>query len=114
MIGRARSSSRCCRLGGRERPAAVCGLRSLHIGVVDLDRALDFFTRVWGLATVAKGNGPAYLRASGPDHHVVALHNRPETEILRVAAVTILAASGIGMTMAFSKLEARLVPWTKD
>ncbi|HEY6259790.1 MAG TPA: ABC transporter permease [Xanthobacteraceae bacterium] len=30
------------------------------------------------------------------------------------AAVTILAASGIGMTMAFSKLEARLVPWTKD
>jgi len=30
------------------------------------------------------------------------------------AAVTILAASGIGMTMAFAKLEARLVPWTKD
>ena len=30
------------------------------------------------------------------------------------AAVTILAASGICMTMAFSKLEARLVPWTKD
>jgi len=30
------------------------------------------------------------------------------------AAVTILAASGISMTMAFSKLEARLVPWTKD
>jgi NitT/TauT family transport system permease protein len=30
------------------------------------------------------------------------------------AAVTILAVSGIGMTMGFAKLEARLVPWTKD
>jgi NitT/TauT family transport system permease protein len=30
------------------------------------------------------------------------------------AAVTILAVSGIAMTMGFAKLEARLVPWTKD
>ncbi len=30
------------------------------------------------------------------------------------AAVTILAVSGIAMTMGFTKLEARLVPWTKD
>lgn len=30
------------------------------------------------------------------------------------AAVTVLAASGIGMNAAFSKLEHRLVPWTKD
>ena len=30
------------------------------------------------------------------------------------AAVTILAASGIAMTMGFTKIEARLVPWTKD
>jgi NitT/TauT family transport system permease protein len=30
------------------------------------------------------------------------------------AAVTILAVTGIALTAAFSKLEARLVPWTKD
>jgi NitT/TauT family transport system permease protein len=30
------------------------------------------------------------------------------------AAVAILAGTGIAMTAAFSKLEARLVPWTKD
>lgn len=30
------------------------------------------------------------------------------------AAVTILAASGIAMNAGFSKLEKRLVPWTKD
>ena len=30
------------------------------------------------------------------------------------AAVAILAVSGIGMNAAFSKLEKRLVPWTKD
>lgn len=72
------------RPGGTKRPAAVGGLRSLHIGVVDFDLALDFFTRVWGLSTVTKGNGLAYLRASGPDHHVVALHNRTRTEALRI------------------------------
>src|SRR5882672_10541668 len=70
--------------GGTKRPAAVCGLRSLQMGVVDFDRALDFFTRVWGLSTVATKSGLAYLRASGPDRYVVALHNRPKTEILRI------------------------------
>jgi catechol 2,3-dioxygenase len=69
---------------GTERPAAVSGLRSLHIGVVDFERALGFFTRVWGLSTVTEANALAHLRASGPDHHVVALHNRPKTEVLRI------------------------------
>jgi catechol-2,3-dioxygenase len=71
-------------LSATKRPAAVCGLRSLHVGVVDFDKALDFFTRVWGLAKVDGGNGAAYLRATGPDHHVFALHKRPKTEALRV------------------------------
>ena len=71
-------------LGGTGRPAAVCGLRSVQFGVVDLDHALDFFTRVWGLSIVATRSGLAYLRATGPEHHVVALHNRPKTEALRI------------------------------
>jgi catechol 2,3-dioxygenase-like lactoylglutathione lyase family enzyme len=70
--------------GGTQRSAAVCGLRSVHIGVIDFDRALDFFTRVWGLSTVTARSGLAYLRATGPDHHVVALYKRPHTEVLRI------------------------------
>src|SRR5258708_15983065 len=42
---------------GTQRPAAVCGLRSLDIGVVDFERALGFFTRGWGLANLAPPNG---------------------------------------------------------
>jgi len=72
------------KLSRAERPASVCGLRSLHIGVVDFDRALGFFTGVWGLSAATKETGLAYLRASGPDHYVVALHKRAKTEVLRI------------------------------
>jgi catechol-2,3-dioxygenase len=67
-----------------ERPAAVRGLRSLNIGVVDLDRTVRFFTQIWGLSTVSTADGVAYLRASGPDHYVIALHSRLRTEVLRI------------------------------
>lgn len=67
-----------------KRPGAVSGLRSLQVGVVDFARALDFFTRAWGLAPVEKGAESAYLRATGPNAYVMALHKRPKTEVLRV------------------------------
>ena len=62
---------------------SVCGLRSVHFGVVDLEQALDFFTRVWGLSRVSVSDQAAYLRATGPAPYVVALHKRTHTEILR-------------------------------
>jgi catechol 2,3-dioxygenase-like lactoylglutathione lyase family enzyme len=71
-------------LNAAERPAAVRGLRSLHIGVVDLDRTVRFFTQIWGLSTVGIADGVAYLRASGPDRYVIALYKRPRTEVLRI------------------------------
>src|SRR4051812_2966417 len=68
----------------RKRPGAVRGLRSVQLGVVDLDHALDFFTRIWGLSPVSTKNGSAWLRATGADHHAIALHRRPRTEALRI------------------------------
>ena len=62
---------------------SVCGLRSVHFGVVDLEQALDFFTRVWGLSRISVSDQAAYLRGTGPAHYVVALHKRTHTEILR-------------------------------
>jgi len=62
---------------------SVCGLRSVHFGVVDLEKALDFFTRVWGLTRVFVSDQAAYLRGTGAAHYIVALHKRPQTGILR-------------------------------
>ena len=62
---------------------SACGLRSVHFGVVDLEQALDFFTRVWGLSRISVSDQAAYLRGTGSDHYVVAVHKRTHTEILR-------------------------------
>ena len=59
----------------------VTALHSVDIGVVDLDTALAFFTDVWGLAPVARSDGSAWLRGTGPNHHVIALHAAPRTEL---------------------------------
>jgi len=65
------------------RNNSVCALRSIHFGVVDLEQALDFFTRVWGLSRVDISDQAAYLRGTGAAHYLVALHKRAQTGILR-------------------------------
>jgi catechol 2,3-dioxygenase len=52
----------------------VSGLRSVSLGVPDLKLAEDFFTQVWRLTVVHRDAHSLYLRASGADHHVLALH----------------------------------------
>lgn len=64
--------------------SSVCGLRSLQIGVVDRDHMVDFFTRAWGLSLIETGRDAAFLRATGADNHVIGLHQRPKTEVLRM------------------------------
>jgi catechol-2,3-dioxygenase len=67
----------------RKASASVCGLRSIHFGVVDLEQAVDFFNCVWGLSRVSAFDQATYLRGTGPAHYLVALHKRARTEILR-------------------------------
>jgi catechol 2,3-dioxygenase-like lactoylglutathione lyase family enzyme len=52
----------------------VSALRSVAFDVPDLAQALDFFTRIWHLRVEHQDAQCAYLRASGADHHVLALH----------------------------------------
>ncbi|MEG3167961.1 VOC family protein [Sphingomonas sp. LB3N6] len=49
-------------------------LRSVDFHVPDVDRAVDFYTRVWGLDLADRSGGSAWLRATGSDCHVLALH----------------------------------------
>jgi catechol 2,3-dioxygenase len=76
----------------------VTALRSVDLDTPDLARSEAFYTDVWGLDLVTRHEGVTYLRASGSDHHVVALRqgDRPalkaitfrldaDTEFQRVA-----------------------------
>lgn len=54
----------------------VSALRSVAFNVPDLALAENFYTRVWGLRVATRAADVLYLRASGADHHVLALHRR--------------------------------------
>lgn len=51
----------------------VTALRSVDLLVPDLVAAERFYTQTWGLTPAARGDGATWLRATGADHHVVAL-----------------------------------------
>lgn len=52
----------------------VTALRSVAIEVPELAAAELFFVQTWGLAVAARTDRGVYLRATGADHHVIALH----------------------------------------
>ncbi|MBO6783171.1 MAG: VOC family protein [Alphaproteobacteria bacterium] len=63
---------------------SVIALHSVDLGVLDPAAAAVFFTETWGLKTVSDDTDAVWLRGTGPFHHILALHRRPGTEILRV------------------------------
>ena len=64
--------------------AKVTAVRSIELGVTNLDRAAAFYRGVWGLEPVAVENDSIHLRANGPEHHVVTLRERPKAAMLGV------------------------------
>jgi len=64
-------------------------LRSVALTVPDLAAAQDFYTRVWQLDVAERAADALYLRGSGADHHLLALHAAPGTPTIR--AVTLRA-----------------------
>ncbi len=68
----------------------VTALRSVDLGTPDLDRSVKFYCETWGLTLVTRAAGIVYLRATGNDHHVVALYQSERPEL---GAVTFRVAS---------------------
>ncbi len=63
----------------------ISALRSVALTVPDLAAAETFYTQTWRLAVAARGDGALFLRGSGSDHHLLALHAAPGTpQLLRV------------------------------
>jgi catechol 2,3-dioxygenase-like lactoylglutathione lyase family enzyme len=67
----------------------IAALRSVALTVPDLAGAEDFYTRTWKLDVAARTDGALFLRGSGADHHLIALHAAPGTPTIR--AVTLRA-----------------------
>jgi catechol 2,3-dioxygenase len=67
-------------------------LRSIAIGVTDLEAAEGFYTGTWNLETVARSPDAVYLRGSGSFHHVLSLHRAAQPEVRNVSFSVATAA----------------------
>lgn len=70
--------------------ALVNALRSVEIGVPDVDVAERFYAGTWNLAVAARTADRVYLRGTGPAHHLLSLARTDRPELL---AVTLNAGS---------------------
>jgi catechol 2,3-dioxygenase len=64
--------------------ARVTGLRSVELGVPDLDKAAAFYRDVWGLEDMVSTADTIHLRGTGAEHHVLTLRARPKASFLGV------------------------------
>jgi catechol 2,3-dioxygenase-like lactoylglutathione lyase family enzyme len=64
--------------------ARITELRSIELGVPDLDRSSDFYQAVWGLREVVSDGDTVHLRGTCAEHHVVTLRQRPRAALLGV------------------------------
>jgi len=62
--------------------ARATKVRSIELGVRDLDTSVKFYTDCWGLQPVARDGGAIYLRATGADHHALVLHRSDKIGLL--------------------------------
>jgi catechol 2,3-dioxygenase-like lactoylglutathione lyase family enzyme len=54
-------------------------VRSIEFDVTNLEASVAFYEDVWGLATVARAGSTAYLRGTGPEHHLLVLRQGTAT-----------------------------------
>ena len=62
----------------------VCEIQSVDIAIPDVQAAEQFYTAAWGLELAERRGEVVYLRASGDDTYVLALHPSPQSAVLCV------------------------------
>ncbi|WP_439596347.1 VOC family protein [Falsiroseomonas sp.] len=81
----------------------LTALRSVDLLVPDLALAERFYTATWGLTVVARDAASLWLRATGADHHVLALHAAPQAAI---RSVTFRAADAEALHRVLASAQA--------
>jgi catechol 2,3-dioxygenase-like lactoylglutathione lyase family enzyme len=81
----------------------VTGVRSIELGVRDLHKSAEFYTKIWALEEVSSEGDSIHFRATGGEHHVLTIRERPKSTLLGVhfsavdrAAVDALCAKAKG------------------
>jgi catechol 2,3-dioxygenase len=64
--------------------AKVTAVRSITLGVPDLEASKIFYTGIWGLTPVTETKDAVYLRGTGPYHHLLALVTHPLPQVLGI------------------------------
>jgi catechol 2,3-dioxygenase len=91
-------------------PASPAGqLRSIAIGVTDLDAAERFYNSTWHLETVARTPDAVYLRGAGSFHHILALHHASQPEVRNVTFSVADAADLDAIAARAAKAGGRLL-----
>jgi catechol-2,3-dioxygenase len=62
----------------------VTGVRSIELGVRDLHQSAEFYTKVWALEEVCAEGDSVHFRATGGEHHVLTIRERPQASLLGV------------------------------
>ena len=62
----------------------VSGVRSIELGVRNLQQSADFYSKAWALEEVAAAGDTMHFRATGGEHHVLTIRERPKPALLGV------------------------------
>jgi len=62
----------------------VTGVRSIELGVRDLHQSAEFYTKLWALEEVGADGDAIHFRATGGEHHVLTIRERPKPALLGV------------------------------
>jgi catechol 2,3-dioxygenase-like lactoylglutathione lyase family enzyme len=79
------------------------GLRSVDFVVPDLFASVDFYTRIWGLEPVAETSDAVWLRGTGDDPHVLALHSG---RVAAISSMTFRARSDTDLAALAARAQA--------
>ncbi len=63
----------------------VNGLRGVELAVFDLKQSSEFYRNVWGLEEANVDGDTAYLRGTGREHHILAIHQRPRAGLVAMS-----------------------------
>src|SRR5215510_6007707 len=63
---------------------SVTALRSVEIGVTNVEEQINFYANVWCVDPVAEANGVHYFRGTGPFHHILSLRRLPKAGVIRI------------------------------
>src|SRR5690348_2800001 len=73
----------------------VARLSHVALNTRDVSKQAEFYTARWGLDSIEDAGRDLYLRADGPDHHVLVLHSADEKPGLDHFAFEVSSADDI-------------------